>query len=79
MQNSLAGLCRLDLYTQVELLHQYGVEHGDLAPRNITRNEADGKLWLIDFSSSERHDECNGRDCPELVHFRQDLGLYDDV
>ncbi len=70
---------RRDLLAQVELLHKCGIEHGDVAPRNITRNASDSRLWLVDFSCSTQHAHCAGRDCAELANLRRSLRLPEEL
>ena len=46
--------CRFDVYKLVQDLHNIGIVHGDLEPRNIARTHGGGFL-LIDFSESKKH------------------------
>jgi serine/threonine protein kinase len=63
----------------VEILHKAGIEHGDLAPQNVTRDATDDSLWLIDFSNSHVHSHCKGRACPEIAVLRRNLRLPEDA
>ncbi|EGU10955.1 Proteophosphoglycan ppg4 [Rhodotorula toruloides ATCC 204091] len=53
-------------------LHDKGIFHNDLAPRNVVRGK-DG-LKIIDFGMAREH-ECEGKDCVELSGLRRELGL----
>ncbi|KAJ7634950.1 hypothetical protein FB45DRAFT_1002402 [Roridomyces roridus] len=66
---------RIQLYETLGQLHQAGVLHGDLAPRNIVRR-SNGDFCIIDFDQSDTTHVCPGSStCTELVQFRHDLGL----
>ncbi|KAJ7156863.1 hypothetical protein C8R43DRAFT_997459 [Mycena crocata] len=65
---------REQLFAKAVEMHQAGVRHNDLEPRNIVQ-DADGELRIIDFHIAEiDHEGCSGM-CDELVNFRQALKL----
>ena len=50
-------------------MHQLGLHHHDLAPRNITIR--DNQLFIIDFEMSVTSQECNGAPhCPDVLTLR---------
>ncbi|GJN90600.1 hypothetical protein Rhopal_003612-T1 [Rhodotorula paludigena] len=57
------------LLSKIEALHRvHGIEHGDLAPRNVVVDD-DGEPRIVDFADASFHD-CSG-DCPELKYARE--------
>ncbi|KAJ3923473.1 hypothetical protein F5877DRAFT_74335 [Lentinula edodes] len=63
------------LYDQVCNLHALGVQHNDLAPRNVLVNK-EGDLTIIDFHQSELGHRCKGsRRCSELKDFAEQLQM----
>ena len=68
---------RLTLYHHVTAIHEHGVCHGDLEPRNVVVSQTGG-VFLIDFGSSENH-HCSGDGCGELLDFRVKLQLDSGV
>lgn len=57
-------------------LHVIGIEHCDVAPRNILEGIDGTHPVIIDFEHSEREHECPGRDqCEELVELYKSLRL----
>jgi serine/threonine protein kinase len=50
---------RLELFSMVVVLHQAGLLHGDLEPRNVLRSTT-GQLKLVDLSAASEH-ECAWR------------------
>lgn len=59
-----------------EQLHQQGVQHGCLSPRNILRGEDKNFYHFINFVVSERGHNCAGAmACHELIQFAGDLEL----
>lgn len=65
--------CRNDLYARVVEMHQNGVEHGDLAKRNVVVQE--GRVKVIDFGEAHMH-ECEGEDiCGELMELKELLEM----
>ncbi len=55
-------------------LHEVGLEHKDLEPRNILESD-DGTLRIIDFHNSEKHVCPGSEECEELRNFQEKLGL----
>ncbi|KAG8917550.1 hypothetical protein FRC01_002378 [Tulasnella sp. 417] len=64
---------RRELYRIVAKIHEANVEHGDVAPRNVTLN-SNGRVMVLDFSHSEFH-ECEHGNCDELRYLRKKLEL----
>ncbi|KAG8928061.1 hypothetical protein FRC01_006513 [Tulasnella sp. 417] len=64
---------RRELYRIVVKIHEANVEHGDVAPRNVTLN-SNGRVMVLDFSHSEFH-ECGHGNCDELRYLRKKLEL----
>ncbi|KAJ3900971.1 hypothetical protein F5879DRAFT_371098 [Lentinula edodes] len=63
------------LYDQVCNLHALGVQHNDLAPRNILINKEED-LTIIDFHQSELGHQCKGSGrCSELRDFAEQLRI----
>ncbi|KAJ6575489.1 hypothetical protein B0H19DRAFT_645727 [Mycena capillaripes] len=61
-------------YNSLCLIHRLGVEHGDIALRNIARR-SDGALAFVDFGNSRLH-TCPGEaSCDELVQLNINLCL----
>src|SRR5436190_13265344 len=52
-------------------MHELGLFHGDVAPRNVVKQ--DGRPVIIDFARSGFH-ECDGS-CKELLETKKQLGL----
>lgn len=55
--NGLNDSERVQVYRLVQDLHNIGIVHGDLAPRNVVRVKGGG-FRLIDFSESTRNHSC---------------------
>ncbi|KAK7020958.1 hypothetical protein R3P38DRAFT_2534879, partial [Favolaschia claudopus] len=55
-------------------IHQAGIMHRDLAPRNIIRR-ARGSLCIIDFETASLNHKCPGETCSELSELHQALDL----
>ncbi|KAJ7454658.1 hypothetical protein FB451DRAFT_1143991 [Mycena latifolia] len=54
-----------NIYDTLVTIHQKGVEHGDVAPRNVVRRPGGG-IVFIDFGNAKEH-SCPGTDtCSEL-------------
>ncbi|KAG8950341.1 hypothetical protein FRC04_007783 [Tulasnella sp. 424] len=68
---------RDELYRIVVSIHEAGVEHGDLAPMNVTLKK-DGGVMVIDFSHSYLR-KCTGGKCKELQYLRKELGLQASI
>ncbi|KAJ7915557.1 hypothetical protein B0H13DRAFT_2000214 [Mycena leptocephala] len=65
---------KIRLHGSLRDIHRLGVEHGDIALRNIVRRPT-GALTFIDFGHSKLH-HCPGEDsCKELLCLRRYLGL----
>ncbi|KAJ7915565.1 hypothetical protein B0H13DRAFT_401822 [Mycena leptocephala] len=65
---------KIRLHGSLRDIHRLGVEHGDIALRNIVRRPT-GALTFIDFGHSKLH-HCPGEDsCEELLCLRRYLGL----
>ena len=60
--------CRRILMSHITRIHQCGVSHEDLEPRNVLVSNS-GRLSIIDFEHSERSHVCGER-CAELRLFR---------
>ena len=56
--HSKDGICRRQIFELVSDLHQIGIMHLDLEPRNIVRSPC-GSIKIIDFSMAMFHD-CPG-------------------
>ncbi|KAJ6559074.1 hypothetical protein DFH09DRAFT_1083693 [Mycena vulgaris] len=60
------------IYAALFKIHEMGIQHGDVAPRNVVRRR-NGGITFIDFGSATEHC-CLGWDiCSELTQSRQDL------
>lgn len=49
-----------------------GINHGDIAGRNITRRSS-GDLCVIDFGAAHLDHECPGLKCEELIRLKHRL------
>lgn len=59
--------CRTQIYKLVQDLHNIGIVHKDLEPRNILRVRGGG-FRLIDFSESRKH-VCKDRTVQHMITF----------
>jgi tRNA A-37 threonylcarbamoyl transferase component Bud32 len=57
--------CRQRVRKLVDLLHQYGIHHHDVARRNVVVDET-GKFTLIDFEQST--EGCSDKLCRDYDH-----------
>lgn len=55
-------------------LHQSGVLHNDIEPRNVTLSETSGPL-VIDFDEASFNHVCLGASCKELRRLAEALQL----
>lgn len=55
-------------------IHQMGVKHNDLEPRNVVISQSSGPT-IIDFDNASVHPSCMGRTCSELVKTARMLDL----
>ena len=55
-------------------IHQKGVQHNDLEPRNVVISQSSGPS-IIDFDNATIHHSCMGYKCVELIETAQRLGL----
>ncbi|KAJ7712221.1 hypothetical protein B0H16DRAFT_1744432 [Mycena metata] len=62
------------VFTSLVRLHQSGVLHNDVEPRNVTRSETSGP-FVIDFDEASFHHVCMGPSCKELLRLAQVLQL----
>ncbi|KAJ7158575.1 hypothetical protein C8R46DRAFT_394889 [Mycena filopes] len=69
---------RAQIYGGLVLLHTMGVQHGDVAPRNVIQSE-DGRWRWVDLGLARTGHACLGKACPELVAARGKLKLSDDL
>jgi len=46
-----------EIWNAYEAIHELGVIHGDVAPRNILVDSKAGGVWIIDFEYSSFIDE----------------------
>ncbi|KAJ6591151.1 hypothetical protein DFH09DRAFT_195007 [Mycena vulgaris] len=69
--DSEPGLQRA-IYAALAEIHQGGVQHGDVAPRNVVRRP-NGDLAFIDFGLATAHDCPGGDSCHELRQLREQL------
>ncbi|KAJ7127076.1 hypothetical protein C8R44DRAFT_113490 [Mycena epipterygia] len=59
-------------YTALRKIHEHGILHGDVAPRNVVRRTGGG-IVVVDFGSATEHC-CPGEEtCRELVESRRKL------
>ncbi|KAJ7668138.1 hypothetical protein B0H17DRAFT_224909 [Mycena rosella] len=65
---------RLAIYAAVCAVHDAGVLHGDVEPRNIVRG-ARGAMSVIDFGHARMGHVCPGNGCEEPVHLRGCLDI----
>ncbi|KAI0289072.1 hypothetical protein BC826DRAFT_1188019 [Russula brevipes] len=73
---SLPLIERLILFGELYCIHLFGVEHRDVAPRNVLRKRWSWFLKMIDFGFSNVNHTCPGwRKCGELNAAREKLGL----
>ncbi|KZV92817.1 hypothetical protein EXIGLDRAFT_836171 [Exidia glandulosa HHB12029] len=57
-----------------EKLHEEGIWHGDVEPRNVVKDAATGKWTVVDFGEATTH-ICEGPTCSELVQLEKDLSF----
>lgn len=62
------------LFARLVRLHQSGVVHNDIEPRNVTHSEKTGPL-IIDFDEASCDHVCTGESCKELCRVAQLLQL----
>lgn len=62
------------LFARLVRLHQSGVVHNDIEPRNVTQSETMGPL-IIDFDEASFDHVCTGESCKELCRVAQVLQL----
>ncbi|KAF8152008.1 hypothetical protein K438DRAFT_1987960 [Mycena galopus ATCC 62051] len=62
------------LFARLVHLHQCGVIHNDIEPRNVTLSETSGSL-IIDFDEASFDHVCTGASCKELCQVAQVLRL----
>ncbi|KAF8479980.1 hypothetical protein JB92DRAFT_3041604, partial [Gautieria morchelliformis] len=83
--NDLVEDERLELFSMALRLHQAGLRHGDLEPRNVLRSTT-GQLKLVDLSEASEHQCCGtvqrgsrkrrrSYRCSELIRLRRELDL----
>ncbi|KAF8505234.1 hypothetical protein JB92DRAFT_2965796 [Gautieria morchelliformis] len=83
--NDLVEDERLELFSMALKLHQAGLRHGDLEPRNVLRSTT-GQLKLVDLSEASEHQCCGTVQrgsrkrrrlyrCSELIRLRRELDL----
>ncbi|KAF8479987.1 hypothetical protein JB92DRAFT_1768443 [Gautieria morchelliformis] len=82
--NDLVEDERLELFSMALKLHQAGLRHGDLEPRNVLRSTT-GQLKLVDLSEASEHQCCTvqsgsrkrhrSHHCLELIRLRRALDL----
>ncbi|KAJ7646229.1 hypothetical protein B0H17DRAFT_436389 [Mycena rosella] len=72
--NALCLRDRQILLSHVIQLHQAGVQHNDLEPRNVTISQRSGPV-IIDFDNATLEHVCTGLSCKELSQLSQCLGL----
>ncbi|KAJ6515242.1 hypothetical protein C8R45DRAFT_955747 [Mycena sanguinolenta] len=65
---------RTAIYSAMEAIHNSGVVHRDMAPRNVVRGPT-GALSVIDFELATVGHDCTGVDCGELRNLRAALRL----
>jgi RIO-like serine/threonine protein kinase len=63
---------RATLIDHMLTIHEYGIRHGDLEPRNIVVSPA-GKITVIDFEMSDQTHCCEDKKCMELDVLRNIL------
>ncbi|KAJ7506673.1 hypothetical protein B0H11DRAFT_239431 [Mycena galericulata] len=66
-----------EIYEAIRAIHEAGVLHGDVEPRNIARASGGGPLRVIDFGSASMGHGCPGRGCRELRGLREALRMED--
>ncbi|KAJ7190524.1 hypothetical protein GGX14DRAFT_382088 [Mycena pura] len=62
------------LFCRLVRLHQSGIQHNDLEPRNVTRSESSGPV-IIDFDHASLDHTCTGASCDELLQLADTLDL----
>jgi len=72
--NTLCLRDRQKLLSHVIRLHEAGVQHNDLEPRNITISPRSGPV-IIDFDNATLEHVCTGLSCNELCQVSDRLGL----
>ncbi|KAJ7127170.1 hypothetical protein C8R44DRAFT_116187 [Mycena epipterygia] len=70
---STGGEQRLPLFKAVTRMHELGIDHGDLAARNVAKRTS-GELCVLDFGEANTEHICLGFGrCPELVKLQMEL------
>ena len=66
-----------DVYNEAKKIHENGVYHNDLEPRNVLIDEG-GQVHIIDFHISVTGHECYlAMGCDELQRLARRLGIHD--
>jgi len=68
----LSNTQKATLFNHVCAIHQCGILHDDLEPRNVVVS-ALGNVTVIDFELSDQSHSCKGMECGELVGLRSVL------
>ncbi|KAF7371519.1 Proteophosphoglycan ppg4 [Mycena venus] len=65
---------RRTLLSHIVCLHQTGIQHNDIEPRNIMLSPSSAPV-IIDFDHASLDHICQGKSCTELLEVAQRLGL----
>ncbi|KAF7330690.1 RIO-like kinase [Mycena sanguinolenta] len=76
--DSLTIVERHSLMSHLISIHQAGVLHNDLEPRNVVISPSLGPT-IIDFDNASLDHRCEGPSCPELREFAGELGIDTDL
>ncbi|KAK7041099.1 RIO-like kinase [Favolaschia claudopus] len=72
--NTLSLKQRRRLLSHLIRIHEAGVEHGDMEPRNVVLSEVDGP-FIVDFDLACVGHQCPGTTCVELLQLASELDL----
>ncbi|KAF7372411.1 Proteophosphoglycan ppg4 [Mycena venus] len=65
---------RRTLLSHIVCLHQTGIQHNDIEPRNVMLSPSSAPV-IIDFDHASLDHICQGKSCTELLEVAQRLGL----
>jgi serine/threonine protein kinase len=71
---ALTNPLRRRLLRNLIRLHQIGIQHNDMEPRNVTTSPGSGPV-IIDFDNARLDHACKGDSCEELCQVAKDLEL----
>lgn len=66
---------RISIRSAFVKLHDMGIEHRDVAPRNVVLDEKTGEWTVVDFAKADLTHKCPGASCPELLQLTAALKI----